>query len=252
MKTECNAIVGAGKRADRREAIGSFGSACLGETVVRLYLGNISLLDHKECVQACQEAVTQDRLSRLERFRFEADQKRSLLAGYLLSYGLKQCFPGFSLKEEAFGKTEQGKPFLKDNPALHFNLSHSGDWVLCGIAGQEIGVDIQQEEKVSNAMARRICSEEEIHASPGLISLWTIKEAYSKLKGLGLLQDFRQLQVLFEEGRVIQLDEKSKMQSQAELLLPKAPAGYCIAVCTAHRSENWKLEQIQKIEVLER
>lgn len=36
-----------------------------------------------------------------------------------------------------------GKPVLKNYPTIHFNLSHAGDWVLCGIGDVSLGVDIE-------------------------------------------------------------------------------------------------------------
>ena len=37
-----------------------------------------------------------------------------------------------------------GKPYFPDRPELEFNLSHSGDLLLCALDGSPVGADIQQ------------------------------------------------------------------------------------------------------------
>ncbi len=97
-----------------------------------------------------------------------------------------------------YGK--HGKPYLAGRP-FYFNLSHSGSYVCCGVAGEEIGVDIQRMEKVSGERLDRIAGrffcrreQEALSACPGeeerrelFYRLWTRKEAYGKLTGEGIL-----------------------------------------------------------------
>lgn len=90
---------------------------------------------------------------------------------------------------------ENGKPYFRDLPFC-FNLSHSGEYVLCALSTTEIGVDIQQRRGKNEAkLARRFFSEREIMAleqagTDGrelFYRLWARKEAYGKLTGRGVL-----------------------------------------------------------------
>lgn len=40
-------------------------------------------------------------------------------------------------------RAEGGKPYFKGHPELHFNLSHSGEFVLCALSDAPVGVDIE-------------------------------------------------------------------------------------------------------------
>ncbi|MCD8047585.1 MAG: 4'-phosphopantetheinyl transferase superfamily protein [Clostridiales bacterium] len=94
---------------------------------------------------------------------------------------------------------EHGKPYLLGRPDFRFNLSHSGLWAVCAVAPVPVGVDIQQERPVSVKLSRKFTAAEQ-QSLQGLTSqaelrrifdLWTMKEAYTKCIGLGLLCPFR-------------------------------------------------------------
>nr|WP_304976318.1 4'-phosphopantetheinyl transferase superfamily protein [uncultured Acetatifactor sp.] len=77
---------------------------------------------------------------------------------------------------------------------FYFNLSHSGDYVLCAVSSAEIGTDIQQHcGKNVERLARRFFTEREAAAleqagdeGKAVYRLWARKEAYGKLTGKGI------------------------------------------------------------------
>lgn len=112
---------------------------------------------------------------------------------------------------------EKGKPYLKDFP-LYFNLSHSGDYVLCGLGSEEIGADIQQHcGKDVRKIAQRFFSEREAtvieragEAREELFyRLWTRKEAYGKLTGRGIAEVLN-VDLLSGDGRIAERGEESQ------------------------------------------
>lgn len=93
-----------------------------------------------------------------------------------------------------YGK--KGKPYLREYP-YYFNLSHSGEYVVCAVSDQEIGADIQQCVSVDVVrLAGRFFSPEECKALAAyetesekrqfFFRQWTRKEAYGKLIGEGI------------------------------------------------------------------
>jgi 4'-phosphopantetheinyl transferase len=94
-----------------------------------------------------------------------------------------------------FSYSAFGKPYLEGINDLHFNISHSGDWVVCAIDNAPIGIDIEYISGVDPIFYRDYLSEEEnewlmLAAEPArqelFYELWTLKESYIKQQGKGL------------------------------------------------------------------
>lgn len=105
-----------------------------------------------------------------------------------------------------FAKGEHGKPYIIGHP-IHYNISHSGQYVVLVVAKSEVGVDVQEKKgKRMAAMAKRFFSKEEwqafeacdtIEAQTDLFfHIWCRKEAYGKYLGSGLLGNVLKTNVL--------------------------------------------------------
>jgi 4'-phosphopantetheinyl transferase len=113
----------------------------------------------------------------------EKDKARSLAAGLLMR---KYC----GITDDShltYGK--KGKPYL--NNGLFFNISHSGDYVILGIAEEEIGVDIEQIRSHKKSLAEQCFTEierewlDKQESEEAFFILWTAKESIMKGSGLG-------------------------------------------------------------------
>jgi len=130
------------------------------------------------------------------------------LAGYgLLYYGLAQYY-GIDNKL-AVGENQMGKPYLINHPNIHFNISHSQNFVVCAISDQQIGVDIEVERMVSNDLAQRIMTKTELeqfnlmgNSVSYFFKIWTLKESYMKYTGEGLNMSFKSMNFEIKEDRV--------------------------------------------------
>ena len=98
-----------------------------------------------------------------------------------------------------FEQIGEGKPRLLAGQAeLDFNISHSGDLLVCAVtSGFPVGVDIEREKPKRDVMrlARRFYSETEVEALEAcppaeqrnrFYDLWTLKEATVKSQGESL------------------------------------------------------------------
>jgi len=123
---------------------------------------------------------------------------RELLGGYA----------GQSPRELQFGMTREGKPYLASAKEFEFNLTHSGDIVLYGVAhSRHVGVDVEKIKEIPRAieLAKRYMSVEEhakIASAPAetrdrdFLSLWVKREGSGKAYGVGVWK------VLENGGRV--------------------------------------------------
>lgn len=67
--------------------------------------------------------------------RFSYDQKDAHeTAEMLLARGLDEIY-GIILSKEERAVGKHGKPYLANHPKIHYNISHSGEFVICAISG---------------------------------------------------------------------------------------------------------------------
>ena len=88
-------------------------------------------------------------------------------------------------------KAEHGKPYFKELPQFHFNISHSADLCLIAVSDSPVGIDTEKPRQINLNIAKRFCKEEfdyisERDSENRFFEIWTKKEAYLKYKGLGL------------------------------------------------------------------
>ena len=101
-------------------------------------------------------------------------------------------------RELEFGITREGKPFLVTAPEFEFNLTHSGDVVLYGVArARPVGVDIERLKPITRALelSKRFMLPEEyalVAAASAetrdraFLSLWVKREGCGKAYGVGI------------------------------------------------------------------
>ena len=122
----------------------------------------------------------------------DIDRKLSLAAFLLLMEGLEKEYGISEPPVLAFGP--HGKPFLRDYPGIHFNLSHCARAVLCVIGDAPVGCDVEAVvSPLDMDLVQHCCSPEEqavilASARPevAFYTLWTRKEAFLKWTGKGL------------------------------------------------------------------
>ena len=122
----------------------------------------------------------------------QAHQQLQNAAAYLLL--CQALHEGYGIEEKpVFEYGPKGKPFLKDHPDVHFNLSHCREAVICVTNDSPVGVDIECVSAYDEEVARYAMNDDEleqIHRSPrpdvAFTHLWTRKEAVLKRSGQGL------------------------------------------------------------------
>lgn len=127
-----------------------------------------------------------------------------------------------------FSKGSKGKPFAKGLDVC-FNVSHSGDFVVCAVSEKEIGTDIEKIRPINPRTAEKFASPTELdyirsHEN-GLFEIWVLKEAYFKCIGSGLGRDVKDVHFSISESKVKCSDENY------ECSFIEIADGYICAVC---------------------
>ncbi|MFA1820383.1 4'-phosphopantetheinyl transferase superfamily protein [Virgibacillus oceani] len=138
--------------------------------------------------------ISDSRLKQLSRFIHMEDVYRSLFAESLARAVIINKLH-MENRDIHFGSNTYGKPYLSGQSNFHFNLSHSGSWVVMIWGEDPVGIDIEKVKKIDIGVAARFFSSEEymdIMSKPEyeqrdfFYALWTLKESYIKALGTGL------------------------------------------------------------------
>jgi len=150
-------------------------------------------------IEQLSRILAADEQQRSERFRFEKDRKKFVIARGLLRTILARYL--VMLPEQVlFSYSEKGKPAIANNyPAgeLFFNVSHSHNRALYAIAlNRPVGIDLEYIRPIdATALSQRFFLPSEAAFIQSLIGEdqhrsffrgWTQKEAYLKATGDGL------------------------------------------------------------------
>jgi 4'-phosphopantetheinyl transferase len=153
-----------------------------------------------DALRAFQPLLAGDERQRAERFAFERDRRRFIVARARLRQLLGERL-GVEPESVELTCGPYGKPSLAPRPGepdLRFNLSHCGDVAAYAFtAGREVGIDIEAVRALpdADALAERFFSRRENEAYRaldererplGFFNCWTRKEAFVKAIGDGL------------------------------------------------------------------
>lgn len=141
--------------------------------------------------------------------------------------------------------TRWGKPFFSNYPDLHFSISHSGDWWLCGFSSRPLGLDLQIHRthtapaKLSHRFFHPL--EDAFLKKNNYIQffdLWCAKESWVKYTGHGFYDTPESFSVVSYDGHFPCVDG-------AELrLVPFAP-DYSLCLC-AHRLGKYQIHALTR------
>jgi len=198
-----------------------------------------------------QQVLSEEELTRANRFKFERDRRRFIMARGQLRNILGR-YLGTDPQELAFSYGPRGKPHVA--APVGFNVSHSDELALVAVACERnVGVDLEAIRVISEfeTIARRFFSSRENAALAGMQDLerqeaffrcWTLKEAWIKATGDGLSQPTESFDVAFgRDGpvRLLHVEGKPEEANRWKLVGLLPAAGYIGAL--AVEGLDWEL-----------
>ncbi|MGH8712822.1 MAG: 4'-phosphopantetheinyl transferase family protein [Casimicrobiaceae bacterium] len=191
-------------------------------------------------VDALAKSLSPLELARADRFGTALLRRRWITGRAMLRRVLGAAL-GIDPVAVALHRGVRGRPELPAEFALDFNISHTDDTALIGIAAglpgeARIGVDIEREDRAVNAdgLARKFMTERErIEMAPldqaarrrRFLRLWTCKEAMSKATGDALSAPFRDIAVALDDGPRLIAGPPPYVPDRWRLVSASMPAG---------------------------
>lgn len=143
----------------------------------------------------------------VERFPFQSEKNQHVLTRYLLRFMFNK-FYNRPFESFEFESDDKGKLSLLNLPhetPIYFNISHTKGMIACAFSKAKfIGIDIESTTREINHVdfANSIFSQAEFRQIKGLseiegrelfFKIWTLKEAYLKALGVGIVDNLNEI-----------------------------------------------------------
>ena len=175
----------------------------------------------KDTFYSLLDLISTEKQKRVREFKFFDDAQRCLYGEILARQAICERL-NINNNQLRFSTNKYGKPIILEQESLHFNISHSGDWILCAVDSRTIGVDVEIIKELDLDIARRFFSPEEYDDMMNIAinkrikyfyKLWTLKESYIKAIGKGLAVSLKSFSFKIENGGDIQLYTRIEFRS---------------------------------------
>lgn len=163
----------------------------------KIYIADLTCLNDVDLFERLLGLVPESRREKALRFRFPKGKMQSLGVGLLLRKACEDF--GIPEADEYVALEKNGKPYFINHPDVHFNLSHSESRAMCIMScGKDspVGCDVEAIKRDRGELAERFFMPDEAAwiksfadetlQNSAFYRLWTLKESYMKVTGLGL------------------------------------------------------------------
>ena len=151
--------------------------------------------------------ISSEKRDRINRYNFFRDAQNTLIGDILVRSAIYKR-TGLSNSRQIFSANEYGKPYLVNDPQIHFNISHAGNFVAAVIDDKAVGVDIELISPIDLKIAERFFAADERDyifsrsaewQQRAFFEVWTKKESRIKWEGIGLSKPLPSFSV-FDQG----------------------------------------------------
>ena len=182
----------------------------------RVYFTDPGLVTDSALIAELTSWLDAHERARMQRFVHAHDQHLFLISHALTRKTLGQIMH-LHPRKLVFQRTDRGKPLLdpvKHPSAPQFNLTHTAGLAAIAISHSDVGVDAETVLRNGTEMdvASRFFSRHEVQdiaARPlaeharRFLTYWTLKEAFLKAEGWGLVDDLDQFEFHIEESNAL-------------------------------------------------
>jgi 4'-phosphopantetheinyl transferase len=216
---------------------------------VHVWHANIDVSNNHDSLMALLDA---EERSRVSRFKQTFPRKQFLIARAFLRMVLAS-YLGIEANEVELRRTQHGKPELREESGLQFNLSYSGSVVVLAVANRQVGIDVEQirEDIEVLELADRFFSRDEaqwLRLRPAdellssFFSCWTAKEAYIKARGEGMAIFLNSFSVKPRaDGPTVELDVHADSRESKRWSMQRLDLGPRVSGTLAVEGQNCKV-----------
>jgi Phosphopantetheinyl transferase len=200
--------------------------------------------------------ISESRKKTLDKTRNNSNKCIRILTELLLFYSIRDSF-GVSFEQLEIQKNPYGKPYCSNYDFIHYNLSHSNEWIVCAVSSSEVGIDVQVIVEFGLNIAKRFFSKDEYKYLSNcskecrnrmFTKLWTLKESYVKLIGTGLSFPIHSF-IINDNNEMDLIDNKGK-DDKYIFTTYELDSEHILSVCTIEKNpitiKNLSIELLKR------
>lgn len=183
----------------------------MNDISTKIYAVNVTELENEVSYNLAYSKVTDERRKKTDGLKLKKDRRLSLGAELLLMKGLAEW--GINLREMKYHYGKNGKPYLTGKQDIYFNLSHSEEAVICAVSLYEVGCDIEKISDINIKVAKKffcrneyemiVAEETEELKREMFFRLWTLKESFIKLTGMGIGMPMNSFSIKSDKDKIV-------------------------------------------------
>ena len=201
--------------------------------IMMIFVTTTDALTDEKLYEKAYSLIPEYRKTKADKMKMYENKLQTVTAGLLLNYAvgklsIKTGERDYKTDENLYEKVDiisvieannqyfdyeiaynsQGKPYFLSNREIFFNISHSSNYVVCAIGDKPVGIDIEGGRKGRQNLARRFFDRaesdwiEEAESDERFFRIWTLKEAYGKATGQGVLDILDKIVYRLEKGKM--------------------------------------------------
>ena len=198
-----------------------------------IFVTTTDALTDEKLYEKAYSLIPEYRKTKADKMKMRENKLQTVTAGLLLNYAvgkwsIKTEERDYKTDENLYEKVDiislieannpyfdyeiaynsQGKPYFLSFREIFFNISHSSNYVVCAIGDKPVGIDIEGGRKGRQNLARRFFDRaesdwiEEAESDERFFRIWTLKEAYGKATGQGVLDILDKIVYRLEKGKM--------------------------------------------------
>ena len=198
--------------------------------IMMIFVTTTDALADEKLYEKAYSLIPEYRKAKADKMKMRENKLQTVTAGLLLNYAVgkwsnrvnEECDSVYYENVDIISVIEannqyfdyeiaynsQGKPYFLSNCEIFFNISHSSNYVACVIGNRPVGIDIEKARKGRQNLAKRFfdVSEaewiKECDSDERFFRIWTLKEAYGKATGQGVLDILDKIVYRLEKGKM--------------------------------------------------
>ncbi len=198
--------------------------------------------------------IDSEKKNKVKKYLNKKDKIRALIGEILIRTIIVKKLK-INNKYIKFNKNQYGKPYLKDYPEFNFNVSHSGEYVLCAVDNKSLGIDVEEIKPIEcNEIAKNFFTTKEaayIISQDLKIQLnrfyeiWTLKESYIKCCGQGMSIPLNSFSIEVDQYENIKVFSNNEYKEHTFKLLD-VDLGYKASICSLNKEISNNITRLEQ------